>query len=230
MCVHIIPRSSVLLAARSVDVPTVDEIAYKKSTLASQLLEEFHDGMQNLELPASPSPDSDPIQILNEYVDSLSDVRESKMYELSSRLKEERHNRQKVQENLAFALARISPVTSFSLSTSHLSGTSIKLKDRFYEEALEFQRPFGSFIKEKTGLNLGGSMKIRASASCSGGGDEEEEKPEQIDPAELPDFGFTNQNLNESLEASIVDLGILSLFNILFFTGAFVSFIRYDVR
>jgi hypothetical protein len=230
MFVNIIPRSSVLLAARSIDVPSIDEMAYKKAGLASQLMEEFHDGMQNMSIPASPSPEDDPVKTLNEYIDSLSDIRETKMNELSLRLFEERRNRQKIQEDLAFTLARISPVTSFSLAASHLSGTSIQLKDRFYEKASEFQKPFGSFIKDKTGLNPGGSIKIRASTACGGGGEDENKKTEPINPAELPKFAFTNYDLNKSLKSAVVDLGILSFFNILFFAGAFVAFLRYDVR
>lgn len=230
MFVHIIPRASVLLAARSVDVPTVDEIAYQKSSLSSQLREEFFEGMQSFEVPASPDPESDPLQGFNEHIDSLSQIRDSKLQALSSRLNEERHNLQKVQEKLSFSLAKISPLSSFSLAATSLAGTSIQLKNQFYDEAMNYQQSFGNFIKEKTGMNTGGMIKIRAEANWSENGEQKDEKPEQIDTRELPAFNFDNRDLSGSVSASIVDIGILVIFNLIFFAGAFVAFIRYDVR
>lgn len=230
ICVHIVPRASVLLAARSVDVPSVDEIAYKKSGLNAQLLNEFHEGMQDYKIPPPSAAGDDPIKHFNEYIDSLSNIMDTKLQALSSRLNEERHNRQKTQENLAFVLARISPVTSFSLASSSLAGTSIRLKNQFYEEAAAYQGTFGEFIKEKTGMNTGGMLKIRASASCGGGDEGDEEKPEKIDARELPDFRFTNRNFKSSLASALPDMGLLSFLNIIFFAGAFIAFVRYDVR
>lgn len=229
MFVHIVPRASVLLAARSVDVPSVDEIAYQKSSLAIQLGEEFREGMRNIEIPATSNPNEDPMMKFNEYMDSLTNIRESKLNALSSRLREERNNLQRVQESLAFTLARLSPVTLFSLATSYLAGTSIYLKDKFYDEALAYQAEYGRFIKEKTGLNPGGMLKVRASKSCSGGG-EEDEQPKQIDATELPAFTFSNDDFKSSFESAVVDLGLLGILNLFLFAGSFLAFVRYDVR
>ena len=43
-------------------------------------------------------------------------------------------------------------------------------------------------------------------------------------------FTFEPPPFNQVLQAGIFDLSILALFNLLFFTGAFVAFLRYDVR
>ena len=148
----------------------------------------------------------------------------------SERLSEERQNAQRVQENTAFGFARISPVTSYSLIASSLAGTSIGLKNRFYDEAWNYQKSYGNFIKEKTGMNVGGGLRVEASTSCSGGGDDKDKKPELIDPHELPVFKFANHDLGRSVNAAVIDMGILSIFNIIFFAGAFIAFARYDVR
>jgi hypothetical protein len=55
-------------------------------------------------------------------------------------------------------------------------------------------------------------------------------KPEPIDPAELPEFQYRQPPLESVVRASVLDLGILAIFNIVFFAGAFVAFLRYDVR
>jgi hypothetical protein len=59
---------------------------------------------------------------------------------------------------------------------------------------------------------------------------ENEEAPTQIDPQELPAFQYQMASMANLMGASIADMGILLLFNILFFVGAFVAFLRYDVR
>ncbi|MCP4706431.1 MAG: DUF3526 domain-containing protein, partial [candidate division Zixibacteria bacterium] len=232
ICIHIVPRVSVLLAARSIDVLTVDEIAYQKSGLRAQLLDEFSAGMEHFTF-SGPNDDVNALSNqLNAHMDSLSEVRDSKMQNFSSRLYEERGNSQKTQESLAFALARISPATSLSLATSYLAGTSIGLKNRFFDEAKNYQGQYGKFMKEKTGLNTGGGIRIRQSTSCGGGGDEKDkaDKPKAIDTQEIPEFKYKDITPGESVQAAIVDMGLLLFFNLIFFAGAFVAFVRYDVR
>lgn len=227
MCVVVVPGTSVLWAARSVPVPSVDEMAYKKSTLALQLFEEFHSGIKNYQIPAGDDPLVDPNRQINKYIDSLSDIRDSKLNKLSSDLKEERHNYQKIQERLAFNIARISPVTSFSLTVSRIAGTSIHLKNRFYDEAVKYQQAFGDFLVEKTGMRPGGIFRVKTVIEDDDGNNV---VPERLDISELPQFKFTNEPLESSLAAAAVDLGILVLFNLVFFIGAFMAFVRYDVR
>ena len=155
-------------------------------------------------------------------MDEISDAREAKVDEFSSRLNEQRFNRQKVQEGLALSLARISPMTSMTCAASELAGTSLRLKNRYINEAQEYQDVYADFIKEKTGINPG-SMIIISSTS-------DDEEVELIDPNEMPKFQYQSASLAESLGSSIVDIGILAILNLVFFAGAFLSFTRYDLR
>ena len=61
-------------------------------------------------------------------------------------------------------------------------------------------------------------------------GGESEPEPERIDPGEMPEFKYTSPDLSTVLAASATDIGVLAVFNLLFFAGAFVAFSRYDVR
>ncbi len=229
LCIYVIPGVSVLLAARSVQVQSSDEIAYKKSTLAGQLFEEFDEGLNRFTVHGAAGPGEELMKQFNEYIDSLNDIRDVKMQALSDRLGEDRDNRMRTQQTLAFSLARISPATSLMLATSYLAGTSLRLKNRFADQARVYQKSFGSFMKEKTGMNTGGLMKIRTSKSC-GGGHDDEEKPEPINPEDLPKPNLSGFTLAESVEPALVDIGLLILYNFLFFAGAIVAFMRYDVR
>ena len=53
-------------------------------------------------------------------------------------------------------------------------------------------------------------------------------KPVDFDT--VPKFQERDLGLGESLKLAIWDIGLLALFNVVFFVAAFVSFLRYDVR
>jgi ABC-2 type transport system permease protein len=222
----IIPRTSVLLAGRAVDVPSVDEISAQKATFSRQLWRDYAEGMKSFSTPDD--VDKEDVEALmasfRQFTDSLTAVRDLKFDEFNRRLNEDRQNRQRTQERYAFGLARLSPTASLTLATTALAGTSLDLKNRFFDEATSYRGTFNDFIKEKTGMNVGGNMMVwRVS-------DDDGETPEAIDPQELPAFEFRSASLAESLASAAFDMSILALFNLLFFAGAFVSFLRYDLR
>ena len=223
--VLIIPRAAVLLAGRSVEVPSVDEISSQKAKYSSQLRDEYIDGLGHMSISLS-GPDDDPIKKLNHAMDSLTNIRETKMDEFSGRLDEQRANCQVQQSNLAFALARMSPTASLTMAISNLAGTSLTLKEHFYAEARSFSNTFGEFKREKTGFNAGAGSRMIAIRH----GGEPEPEPERIDPSEMPVFSHASPGLSSALAASANDIGLLAVFNLLFFAGAFVAFSRYDVR
>jgi len=176
-----------------------------------------------------PSQKEDPEQMMNEFnkfMDDLSKERQNVLKELSDRLNEDRRNRQIQQERLAFGLARISPSAAFSLAAANLAGTSIDMKEHFSNEAMAYQETFGKFMLEKTGMNLGGHVIF---FKMKKGGEEEEEK-KTIDPRELPGFHYQREPVKTVVKRSMWDMGLLAFFNIAFFAGAFVAFLRYDVR
>ncbi len=224
--VLVVPRVSVMLAGRAVDVPSVDELAAQKATFSRQLWKEFKNDMAGFSVPEDmEQTDVEAIMAaFNQYTDSITTIRDDQMDKFAGQLNEERHNRQRVQERLAFNLARVSPATSLSLATTALAGTSLDLKDRLFDEASSYRESYNSFMKEKTGMNVGGRMIMFKMSS------EEEEAPEQIDPKELPTFAFRSASTAETMDAVVGDIGLLLLFNILFFAAGFTAFLRYDLR
>lgn len=175
-----------------------------------------------------PASSGQPEQLLNQFnsfMQKLADEREKKMLEFSARLNEQRRNRQAVQEQAAFNLARISPAAAFTLASSNLVGTSLALKQHYLEEAGKYQQAYASFIRAKTGGSLGGGrvMVFRTT-------DGEEEKRNPIDPRAIPPFVYQAMPLNRAVQAAVLDFGLLIFFNVVFFAGAFVSFLRYDLR
>lgn len=226
--VLIVPRASVLLAGRMVDVPSVDEIASQKARLASQLMEEDRTKMGEFKAPpTAPGEEFEPDKMLkefNRFMDSLADARDKQMAEFGGRLNEDRINKQRAQERLAFLVARLSPSASFALATSALAGTDMFLKDHYQDQTLAYQQEYARFIKQKIGLNPSGRMVIMLRD------DGDNEKPKEIDPSEMPGFHYTPPPFAESAGHAVFDMGLLAIFNLIFFAGSVVGFLRYDVR
>ena len=225
LCVLIVPRASVLLAGRAVDVPSVDEIASEKARFQQQQWQEDRAGWGNFKPTVGDDPEA-AMKELNRFMEEQADIREKKMQEFSSRLNEQRYNKQLEQQRLAFGLARISPAAALSLGVTTLAGTSIDLKGHYNEEAKAYQTEYGKFMKDKTGTNPGGRMMVFR-IKVEG---EEEKAPEPINPQELPQFKYNAAGLSEAFSSAALDIGVLAFFNLIFFAGAFVSFLRYDVR
>lgn len=220
--VLILPRTSVLLAGNIVDVPSVDEIAAKKFRNQSQL---WSEDMKKLNTFKPKS--EDPQQALKEFQENMQKIsseRNAKIMEFNSKLNEVRSNKQAEQEKLAFVFSRISPASSFSLAMMALAGSSLRLQDEYLKNAQNYQETFRQFMKEKTGSDnaMGGMFILRIGNN--------EEKPKPIDPNEIPKFDYKKPELAGIMQDATLDFGLLFLFNLIFFAGSYLAFMKYDVR
>lgn len=221
--VLIIPRAAVLLAGRSVPVPSIDEIMAQKAHLSSQIFTEQRKKMEGFQSP--PGDDmQQSMKAFSSFMDSLANERDQKIADLSQKLDEERTNAQRQQQRLAFGLARVAPTAALHLALTSLAGTSLGLENQFKSGLLEYQKKFGQFLTEKTGMNLGGGAVIMR---ISNG---EDEPKKAIDPNELPVFEFRVESMGEAMASAFLDIGLLALVALLFFAASFAAFLRYDLR
>ncbi len=221
--VLILPRASVLIAGRTVDVPSVDQVDFEKSEYSRQLFTERMEGMQKFIQENRAGDDHQQFMAdMQAFTAGQQAEIDAKMLVLTEQLNEDRDNKAGVQKRLALALARVSPTASFSLAAADLASTSLALRSSYMEAANTYQAEFARFMESKGAAETG--MRI----SMHGASDVEE--PEPIDVRELPEFTYEQPGASEAISASLPDLGLLLLFNIVFFAGAFVAFLKYDVR
>jgi ABC-type transport system involved in multi-copper enzyme maturation permease subunit len=221
--VLIIPRASVLISGRLVDVPNVDQITAEKSRYRIQLFDEDRPKMENFSVPEGTEP-QEVMTMFSSFMRELSSSRQEKIDTFTERLNEEYQNKRRRQEKLALGLSRISPTSVFTLASTELAGTSLNLQNRFMDSANEYQNVYGNFMQEKTGQNSGGGFRMIMVTNDDG------EEPETLDPSEMPQFEFAKASAGGTATSSLFDLGLLILFNIVFFGGAFAAFLRYDLR
>lgn len=223
--VLIIPRTAVLLSGRAVEVPSMDQINYEKGQYEDQLWQSDRQKMDEY-WRANPSNDNESreerMTKFRRFMSELADTREEEERKFASQLNENRRNREQVQHKIALNIARISPAASYSLASADLAGTSLELKQRFINSANTYQESYAKFIAEKTGGMSGGWWS-------RGGGDNAEAR-DPIDPYELPTYSYEEPPASELIAGALPDLGVLIMFNLVFFAGAFVAFLKYDVR
>ena len=243
--VLIIPRASVLIAGNLVEVPTVEEINFKQAQLMRQNSDDLSERLNKFSSEAysklSQSGDRsreamDKTQdSIAEFVDKIDSEHSEKVKELTGRLNEDRHNRQMQQEKLAFGISRISPAAVFNLASTTFCGTSLDLKNNFLKQAAIYSETFNAFIREKTGEDagsLGAVLKRATTAAIASARGEKVEPPstKPINSREIPEFIYQPSELSDILYDALPDIALLILFNIIFFSGAFISFLRYDLR
>ncbi len=211
--VLIIPRTAVLLAARTTDVPSIDQVDYEKSVFQRQLWAERnaasrkwfeeHAGLQKT------NREQWAVERQAFFKEQTEEV-ERKMGEMHDRVNEHRENRATIRQNVALGLARISPTASFSIAASELASTSLALRKAYLTSLKDYRPIFHDFVPSFV--------------------DERVDIPGGIDPQELPVFQFRAPTTSAAIDKALPDIGLLILFNILLFLGAFVAFLRYDVR
>jgi len=244
LAVLIMPRTAVMLAGRAVDVPSVDEMAYQKRQLSMQYMRE---DMQELARMVGGESDGsnfsvrfetesdDPeeaqrqaqqrVEDFMKAQQELADARQDKMDTFAEQLNNERLNRQNVQRRWAFGLSRLSPAASFSLALTTLAGTSLAAERHYLDAAKAYQQSIDTFLREKSGMSLGGGMMIVMRV-----GGEVEEEAEPIDINEVPAFDYQPPALSAVIAPALWDMGLLVVFTLVFLTGAYFSFLKYDVR
>ncbi len=220
--VMIIPRISFIAAGSIINVPSLDEINSQKARLSMQLWSEDRKAINSFSSTKTGNPE-ELMKEFNAFMQKMTKGRQEKIRELTERLYEERENKQNSMIRLAFGLASLSPVTSFSLSISTLAGTSVKLQEQFYKNAKDYKREYSEFMKKKTGMD-GSAFVIMRRLS------DDDTKENKINLSEIPAFQFKKASLSENIAYTILYTGILFLFCIAFFAASFYSFRKYDVR
>ncbi|MEQ9310037.1 MAG: ABC transporter permease subunit [Balneolaceae bacterium] len=222
--VLIVPRASVLISGRLVEVPNVDDITAQKNRYRTQLFQEDRPRMENFK----PVEGTEPQEVMTQFsamMRQLSSERQEKIDAFTERINEEYLNRRNRQEEVALSISRVSPTSVFTLASTELAGTSLGLQNRFMNSAKDYQNIYSNFMTEKTGSEGSGGFRMIMITTEDDG-----EKAKTLDPNEMPQFKYAKTSLSTTIPNSLFDFGLLILFNLLFFGGAFAAFLRYDLR
>jgi hypothetical protein len=135
-----------------------------------------------------------------------------------SRLEEAFQNRYRIRTSLAVALGRLSPAFTLKNATIRLAGAGLDRHQRFeadYNRHRERDRTWWQKAAILDFLKRGHPAKYGE---------------HRWDASEMPRFVYREVWPDEEAQAATVDVGLLALWGVVSFLGAYVAMLRYDLR
>jgi len=239
--VLIVPRISVMTAGKLVPVPSIAEIDGQIDGFSKGQWNKFTKDITNIwrernvamEGMSTSEKEIYRDEKMWQWMQEEDEIRKAVQVaidEFSRTLLEDHRNRKAVQERLAFTLSRFSPASAYQLTTMNLAETDIHLKSRYETTLEQYKQAFVDYVekKQKASGNMGG---IRVTFNSETGLDIDVGRNSgSLDFSDMPRFQEIRQSFNEIIAPSIIDFSLLILYCIAALVGAFVVFLRYDVR
>ena len=216
--VTIIPKVAVMSAAQLEPIPSVHEITNKKEAFAQQIQDDsfknFNEWIKGN--PFKPGEDQKANQEnIKKYMENFMQDMTSKIDANNAALERDYQAKKRAQQNLAINLSRISPASALTFSTMSLARTGLDENQRFLDSIRAYKPILSKWATAMMTRNLdfqNGGVNVKVVLD------------------NMPIHSFTDESLSKSLARTIPDIVLMIVLIIVFFVGAYVSFLKYDVR
>jgi ABC-type transport system involved in multi-copper enzyme maturation permease subunit len=217
LIVMVIPKAAVIVAGQVKPIPSVHEITAKKDAFLQQVQSEGQKTAIEWVGKNRADAQKDPKAFQDKYLKYIQDLNSeltTKIDENNAALERDYQQRKRAQQTLAVNLSRISPASALTFGSMTLARTGVDEYDRFLASVRAYKPIYSKWANSKLaeGINMqtGEMGKIK------------------ID--DMPQHVYQPEWLSRSLVRTIPDFALLVVMIIAFFVGAYVSFLRYDVR
>jgi ABC-type transport system involved in multi-copper enzyme maturation permease subunit len=146
----------------------------------------------------------------------------------ANQVRDDHHNRLLAQALTGRNLTCISPVAIYARASEVIAGTGIKRCANIYQQVREYQAALKEYVRSKDLEDPASLHLVNPELSTARSWRTISHNPVDFD--NVPKFQERDFALGQSLKLAIWDIGLLALFNLVFFAASFVSFLRYDVR
>ena len=200
------PSTLASIASRFSTPMTYDEFFERRNRLHNELKDTYETRLQNTHELSTKK-----IQLGGEYVTNEAAQRE--------RLSHERLNQEHAQIQLARSVTRISPVAIVQHLFEAFAGTGFERHRQFVENVQRYAREYREFVGDMDRADPDSPHIIGVREGMS-------QKP--VNPEAVPKFEDT-LSLSRDFNTAAVDLLLLVLFFVVFFSGAYLAFVRVEV-
>lgn len=216
--VTVIPKLSVTAAAQLNRIPSVHEITAKKDAFLQQVQGSAQKQVLDWVNQNRPKPGEDPKAFQGKIKKFLEDFQQEstkKIDDNNAALERDYQLRKRSQEGLAVNLSRISPASALMFSTMGLARTGIDEHERFLASIRAYKPIFTQWANARMMRNLdftgtGQNVKV------------------VLD--DMPLHKFEAEALSKSFVRTLPDFGLMIVLILVFFVGAYISFLKADVR
>ncbi len=240
--VFIVPRAGIMTASQFINVPTIAELESQKDAFSKAAWEKHFREMEpvwrerNQAMAGMSQAEQEAYREENEYKwfeedDRMRNNVQKEITDYSFKLNEEVRNKRNMLENLGLNFSRISPASCYQLASMNLAGTNIDLKSRYEKQIEDYRNNFREYTEKKQKESGGQSGMFRISLDSQtgvkiGGGREES----SLDLSEIPKFVEPQYAFAQAFSPAIIDVGIIVLFTLMAYAGAYIAFSKYDLR
>jgi ABC-type transport system involved in multi-copper enzyme maturation permease subunit len=147
----------------------------------------------------------------------------------SNQMQQDYHNKLLAQALARRDIASVSPAVVYQRACESIAGTGMNRCVNLYKQVKQYRTQLREFIRSKDSEDPESLHLINpGEETVRGGWRAISHKP--VDFGVIPKFQESDLAFGQSLKLAIWDIGLLAIFNLVFFTAAYVSFLRYDVR
>ena len=212
--VSVIPKAAVVVAGKIYPAPAVHEVTAQKDAFMQDMHSSAREELQKWVAEHANERAQEPQaykEKFSEYMENSEMQAIEKITEHSEALDAEYRARQLRQQMIAFSLSRISPASALMFASMSLAGTGIEEHQRFLDSVREYRPVWTRWAAAGVLQNMGLTLP----------------KP---DLSDMPRHSYEPESIGDSIKRTIPDFAVLMLLALVFFAGAYVAFLRYDVR
>jgi len=226
VCIFIIPKAAVMASKQIMPVPSIHDVNAEKNQIMEVVTKKVgwagkaQMGAWWKANRPSFTKDGPPPEKVQEYKELVETIQVDLMTAISAKtkgLEADYQTKRRRQQMLAFNLSRISPSSAMTFSALRLAKTGITEHERFLNSVRTYKPVFAKWHIAKKVQHTEMNWAVRS-------------QPPKPSFGDMPRHAFVPETLGDSLYSIRYDVTILILLNIILFAGAFVSFLRYDVR
>ncbi len=218
--VTVIPKAAVMIAGQIKPIPSVHEITAQKDAYLQEIQKEAGEEYRQY-IKDNPRPGKDKPEERKRWDEETRKWGEefrgrllAKIEEQNAAVERDYQTKMNQQQRLAVNLSRVSPASALMFASMSLGRTGVSEHERFLNSVKTYKPIFSKWINQK----IGDSQPPQ------------EGQQTKLDLSDMPQHEFSPEGFSESMTRMLPDLVLMVFLIILFFVGAYISFIRYDVR
>jgi ABC-type transport system involved in multi-copper enzyme maturation permease subunit len=148
--------------------------------------------------------------------------------EQRNRMIDQHINRMVAQVGAGRQFTRISPAEIYRQACETIAGTGVQRFSQLCRQTAQYQADFKEYLCDRDNEDAASLHLLSDDGYAAGAWKTISHQPVDFDT--VPRFQEHELALGQSLKLAVWDIGLLVLFNLVFFAAAFVSFSHYDVR
>ena len=207
--VLVLPNLSPYLAHLGSPTPSMQSIEAEKAKMVEEEQRKF--GEQWEPWITKAQENNTPFPEIVAHFQNLQTEMRQRVAEERGKVNEQFRQAMRAQIDLTRLMARLSPASTFTIAVCDLSGTGVQEKQHFRDQLRRFSGQWVDYSYGKFDPEIFQGDK-------------------ELDTSDHPVFSYETLTFNDRMRETFVDILILVVWNLVFFMGAYLSFMRYDVK